>query len=76
MNREPFKGFWNQFKGQLKRQWGQFTDDDLLQIEGNYGKFLGTTQKRYGNRREEVGRWVKQWYQNDESQRAARKTGT
>jgi len=55
---------------------GQFTDDDLLRSEGNYGKFLGTTQKRYGNRKEEVGRWVKQWYQNDESQRAARKTGT
>ena len=23
------------FKGDLKQQWGKFTDDDLKQIEGN-----------------------------------------
>jgi uncharacterized protein YjbJ (UPF0337 family) len=35
MNRDHFCGYWNQFKGDLKRQWGKFTDDDLLEIEGN-----------------------------------------
>ena len=36
MNTDTFKGQWTQFKGELKRQWGQFTDDDLLQIQGDY----------------------------------------
>lgn len=27
------------FKGELKQEWGKFTDDDLQQIEGNYDKF-------------------------------------
>ena len=41
MNKDQFKGRWTQFKGELKKQWGKFTDDDLLQIEGDYQKFQG-----------------------------------
>jgi uncharacterized protein YjbJ (UPF0337 family) len=44
MNTDQFKGRWAQFKGELKRQWGDFTDDDLLQIEGDYQKFQGKLQ--------------------------------
>jgi uncharacterized protein YjbJ (UPF0337 family) len=66
MNQDQFKGRWSQFKGELKKKWGQLTDDDLLQIEGNYDKFIGTVQTRYGDRKDEVKKWVDQWYQNDE----------
>ena len=31
MNKDTFQGKWTQFKGELKRQWGKFTDDDLTQ---------------------------------------------
>ncbi|UVT22554.1 MAG: CsbD family protein [Nitrospira sp.] len=41
-------------KGELKRQWGKFTDDDLMQIEGNYAKFKGKVQERYGDRKDEL----------------------
>ena len=47
MNADVFKGKWGQFKGELKRQWGKITDDDLVQIEGNYEKFLGKVQERW-----------------------------
>ena len=67
MNQDQFKGRWSQFKGELKKKWGQFTDDDLLQIEGNYDKFIGTVQTRYGVRKDEVKKWLDQWYQNDEA---------
>jgi uncharacterized protein YjbJ (UPF0337 family) len=46
MNADTFKGRWAQFQGELKRQWGKFTHDDLTQIEGNYEKFLGKVQER------------------------------
>ncbi len=36
MNADQLKGKWMQFKGELKQQWGKFTDDDLQQIEGLY----------------------------------------
>jgi len=48
MTREQFKRQWRQFKGELKSRWGQFTDDDLTEIEGDYDKFLGSLQARYG----------------------------
>lgn len=62
MNKEHFKGNWQQFKGELKKQWGKFTDDDLLEMEGDYDKFLGAMQKRYGDKKDEVNRWVDQWF--------------
>lgn len=41
MNADQLKGRWKQFKGELKQQYGKSTDDDLQQIQGNYGKFVG-----------------------------------
>lgn len=61
MNREQFKGQWSQLKGELKKQWGKLTDDDLLQIEGDYDKFMGKIQERYGDKKDEVSRWADQW---------------
>ena len=62
MNKDHFKGSWEQFKGELKRQWGKLTDNDLLEVEGDYDKLLGVVQKRYGDQRDEVKRWVDQWF--------------
>ena len=75
MNKDQFKGRWTQFKGELKKQRGQFTDDDLLQIEGDYQKFQGTLQARYGDKKQEVSRWADQWFERQETDaEAARKT--
>lgn len=48
MNQDILRGKWNQFKGDVKRQWGKLTDDDLTRIEGDYDKFVGVLQERYG----------------------------
>ena len=61
MNTDQFTGKWSQFKGELKKQWGKFTDDDLMQIEGNYDKFKGKVQERYGDKKDDVIRWADQW---------------
>jgi uncharacterized protein YjbJ (UPF0337 family) len=65
MNQEQFKGNWKQLKGELKKKWGQLTDNDLLETEGNYDKFLGIVQERYGDRKEEVTRWVDDWHERN-----------
>jgi uncharacterized protein YjbJ (UPF0337 family) len=62
MNREQFKGSWHQLKGEIKQKWGQLTDNDLLEAEGDYDKFIGVVQKRYGDRKQEVERWMDDWY--------------
>ena len=62
MNADQLKGKWMQFKGELKTQWGKFTDDDLQPIEGNYDKFVGKTQERYGDKKEEIMKWADEWH--------------
>ena len=44
MNKEQFEGSWQEFKGAIKKKWGQLTDNDLLEAEGDYDKFLGVVQ--------------------------------
>ena len=66
MNKDQFKGNWKEFKGELKKKWGQFTDNDLLEAEGDYDKFLGVVQKRYGDKKEEVERWSNDWHERRE----------
>ena len=61
MNKEQFKGSWRQLTGELKKKWGEFTDNDLLEVEGDYDKFVGLMQKRYGDRKEEIERWTEDW---------------
>lgn len=63
MNAEQLKGQWTQFKGELKQQWGKFTDADLLQIEGNYDKFIGKVQELYGEKKDELMKWADRWHE-------------
>ncbi len=54
MDNNKFKGNWHEFKGEVKRKWGKLTDNDLLECEGDYEKFLGIVQKRYGEEKDAV----------------------
>jgi uncharacterized protein YjbJ (UPF0337 family) len=63
MHAEQLKGQWAQFKGELKQQWGKFTDADLLQIEGNYEKFIGKAQELYGEKKDELMKWADHWHE-------------
>ena len=58
MNSDVLKGKWLQMKGEILRQWGKLTNDDLDQIEGNAEKMVGKLQERYGYAREEAEREV------------------
>lgn len=71
MNEDQFEGKWKQFKGELKRQWGKFTDDDLLQIQGSHEKFVGKLLERYGNQKEDVKRWTEEWLELEKARNDA-----
>ena len=34
MNEDILKGKWHEMKGEVKKQWGKLTDDDLKTISG------------------------------------------
>ena len=52
MNKDILQGNWKQFRGEVQKQWGKLTNDDLDVIEGEYEKLLGRIQERYGYTRE------------------------
>jgi uncharacterized protein YjbJ (UPF0337 family) len=60
MNKDIFQGKWRQIRGEMKRWWGDITDDELDKIDGDRDKFIGLLQEKYGYAREraeqEMGR--------------------
>jgi uncharacterized protein YjbJ (UPF0337 family) len=55
------EGNWKQFKGKIKEQWGNLTDDDLDQINGRREQLEGKLQQRYGYAKDQVRKDVDDW---------------
>ena len=61
MNQDVLKGKWNQLKGNVRKQWGKLTDDDVDQIKGDSEILLGRLQERYGRTKEDAQREIDDW---------------
>ncbi|WP_421781210.1 CsbD family protein [Kiloniella litopenaei] len=61
MNSDIIKGKWNQLKGTVQKEWGELTNDEVDQINGDATKLAGLIQERYGKSREESEREVDEW---------------
>lgn len=61
MNWDRIEGQWKQFKGKVKEQWGELTDDEFDQIAGQRDQLVGRIQQRYGIARDEAERQVRDW---------------
>jgi len=77
MDQNQFKGSWHEIKGEAKKKWGKLTDDDLVQCEGDYEKFLGAVQKHYGDEeKQSAQRWAEDWYPKEEQEEILRRHAT
>lgn len=56
MNRDILIGKWKQLRGEVKRRWGQLTDDELDQSKGDFDSLAGRIQERYGYARDRAER--------------------
>ncbi len=54
MNWDIVAGNWKQFKGKIKAQWGNLTDDQLDVIAGRRIELAGKIQETYGLTKDEV----------------------
>ncbi|HSV28305.1 MAG TPA: CsbD family protein [Candidatus Omnitrophota bacterium] len=61
MNWDQVKGNWKEFKGKVRSQWGDLTDDDVEKMAGERDQLVGRIQQRYGCTREEADRQVRDW---------------
>lgn len=52
---------WDVVKGEIKKQWGKLTDDDLVESEGEREKLIGKLMSRYKLTREEAEGQLDSW---------------
>jgi uncharacterized protein YjbJ (UPF0337 family) len=59
---DQVEGNWRKFKGEVQRQWGKLTSDELDQINGNREKLLGKIQERYGIAKNQAEHDLDRWF--------------
>ncbi|MDZ4671510.1 MAG: CsbD family protein [Phototrophicales bacterium] len=58
---DKIAGQWKQFSGDIKKRWGDLTDDEMMEINGNREVLAGKIQERYGIAREEANKQIDEW---------------
>jgi uncharacterized protein YjbJ (UPF0337 family) len=61
MHWNEISGQRTQFKGRLKEQWGELTDDELEAIAGNRERLVGKLQEKHGLTKDEAERQLEEW---------------
>jgi len=60
MNQQILEGNWNEIKGKLREKWGQLTDNDLPQRQGDLEQLVGIIQRKTGEGREAIEKFLQQ----------------
>jgi len=53
MNKDIFEGKFKEISGELKKKWGELTDDDIKKTEGNAKALAGVLQQKLGHTKEQ-----------------------
>jgi len=54
MNKDQMHGNWEEFKGRVKKAYGELTDDDYLRAEGSQDKLFGIIEQRFGDAKDKI----------------------
>lgn len=61
MKWDQIEGKWKELSGKDRASWGEFTDNELVQIAGKREQLIGMLQQKYGLAREEAERQADKW---------------
>lgn len=67
VNAEMIQGHWDTIRGKLKERWGQLTDDDLQIVGGNVYEMIGAIEKKTGEGRAKIERFIDEMVENQDS---------
>lgn len=56
MNWDIIKGNWKQMIGAVHKEWGELTEDEILEVAGDRKQLMGLLQERYGLAKDEAER--------------------
>lgn len=54
MNWDQVQGGWKEMTGNIKAKWGELTDDEIAQINGDREALEGKLQGKYGKTKEQA----------------------
>lgn len=58
---DRIEGKWKQVKGEVRSRWGELTDDEVAEINGNREKLAGKLQSKYGIAKSEANKQIDDW---------------
>ncbi|WP_075591344.1 CsbD family protein [Labilibacter marinus] len=61
MNEDILKGKWKQLEGEVIKEWGKFTKNDIEKVNGEAKILQGKIQEKYGKTAEEAEMQVKKF---------------
>jgi len=64
MNKDILEGKWKQLKGAVQHEWGDLTNDEVDQVDGDMERLSGLIQERYGKSRQEAEKAIEDWYRS------------
>ena len=64
MNKDILKGKLEQVKGEVQKEWGKLTDNDLDLMGGDVKILLGKLQEKYGLTLEEAKKRLQEYQQH------------
>ena len=53
------KGRWNEWKGRIKQEYADVTDDDVRYEDGKEDEMFGRLQKKTGKAKDDLIRWLR-----------------
>ena len=59
MDKMEVKGNYNEWKGKLKQEYGELTDDDLAYEDGKDDEWWGKIQQKTGKAKDDLVQWLK-----------------
>ncbi|AHI06943.1 hypothetical protein BDW_12215 [Bdellovibrio bacteriovorus W] len=58
MNKDIFEGKLKEISGEIKKKWGEITDDEIVRTKGNAQALSGLVQQKMGLSKDEASRQV------------------
>lgn len=60
-NWDNIAGNWKQVSGEVKKQWGMFTDDEVMEINGDRDILMGKIQEKYDIAQQYANMQIDKW---------------
>lgn len=55
------QGRWDQFRGKVREQWGDVTDQEMEEARGNFEQFVGKVKEKTGETADAIERKFHEW---------------